>query len=434
MNDKRHSICIDNVSKKYKIYESPLDRIKDALGIRSKYKEFLALDNVSLNIGNGEFWGILGKNGSGKSTLLKIIARQLQPTTGTVDCESRITLLQLGIGFDPELSGLENIALSRMTQNLEIDYEDVINFVKEFSELGDFINYPVKTYSSGMYSRLAFATAIAGDPDVLIADEVLAVGDMSFSQKCLAKMREFKDAGKTVVVVTHDINSIKNFCDKAAWINNGKLISVGKAKTVAEDFRNYMIYGDARSLLVSEENNVNNAVVLNIGQYQDTDELWRIPNEMRRTVFNGSVKIDKYRFIDSASGEILTKLITGNEIMLEIALHVNGSIDIHSIGFTIHNSQGLIALHLNSEFFNQGIYTALPNCKYIAKFKFDVPMLSAGEYSISIACFEGNDAVLAEKYDFDSTVLFDFPKSILTERQGGYIIIPKGDFRIEDNV
>jgi len=197
MKSKELSIRVDGVTKDYRIYSTAVDRFRDALGLRANFKEFSALSDVSLKVNAGEFWGILGKNGSGKSTLLKIIAGQLQATKGSVICHGRIALLQLGIGFDPELTGLQNIKQSRLLQYLTDDYEQIVDFVTDFSELGDFINYPVKTYSSGMYSRLAFATAIAGHPDVLIADEVLAVGDMNFSQKCLAKMREFKDQGKT---------------------------------------------------------------------------------------------------------------------------------------------------------------------------------------------------------------------------------------------
>lgn len=432
-------IEVKNVSKKYRIYENPKERIKGALGFNSKYKEFLALDDVSIDIEKGQFWGIIGKNGSGKSTLLKIIARQLQPTSGKVICDSRITLLQLGLGFDPELSGLENIKLSRLAQTLKHDEEDVVEFIKEFSELGDFINFPVKTYSSGMHSRLAFATAIAGNPDVLIADEVLAVGDMNFSQKCLAKMREFRDQGKTVVLVTHDINAVKSFCNQAAWINEGKLISQGPAKPVAEDFRNFMLYG--KSSITNKKIKLSKSQLFE-DDLQGTQEkiknealsFWRIPNEERRTVYSGDVKIDKYRFYNAESLETLTELETGVLIGLEIVFHVKRPIDIHSHAFTIHDRNGMIALHLNSEFFGESPFAAEPNVSYTATFRFDVPMLAAGDYSISLGCSEGQEGVLVEKYDYDSTLTIASRQTYTTDRQGGYVIVPEGDFGCKENV
>ena len=438
MKSTEHAIQIRNVSKKYRIYENPKERIKDALGIRAKYKEFLALQDVTLDIGKGQFWGIVGKNGSGKSTLLRIIARQLQPTSGEVVCDSRITLLQLGLGFDPELSGVDNIRLSRLAQNLKVDQDDVVEFVAQFSELGDFINFPVKTYSSGMYSRLAFATAIAGNPDVLIADEVLAVGDMNFAQKCLAKMREFKEAGKTVVLVTHDINAVKSFCNHAAWLNHGELVSEGPAKVIAEDFRNYMLYGKVhRSLSALETTGVqapNAAAIASADESnEDSDAAWRIPTLERRTVFTGAVKIDQYRFCGAESDASLTDLSTGELIKLEIGFHVERAIDIHSFGFTIHDKHGMIAMHLNSEFFGQGEYRAEPGVSYVATFRFDVPMLAAGDYSISLGCSEGVDGVLIEKYDYDSIVTVAPRKSEITDRQGGYVIIPSGDFGFESH-
>ena len=436
MKATEHAIQIKNVSKKYRIYETPKERIKDVLGMRAKYKEFLALNDVSLNIGKGQFWGVVGKNGSGKSTLLKIIARQLQPSSGEVICDARITLLQLGLGFDPELSGIENIRLSRLAQNLKVDQEDVVEFVKQFSELGDFINFPVKTYSSGMHSRLAFATAIAGNPDVLIADEVLAVGDMNFSQKCLAKMREFKDAGKTVVLVTHDINAVKSFCNHAAWLNQGELISEGNAKAIAEDFRNFMLYGKVhRSLagLGKDANSSTDAAKAISDPGADPTSVWRTPNVERRTVFSGVVHIDRYRFSSAETDESLRELTSGEPIALEMAFHVERPIDLHSFAFTIHDRHGMIAVHLNSEFFGQGTYPATPGVEYKCAFKFDVPMLASGDYSISLGCSEGIDGTLVEKYDYDTTVTIVPPRSEITERQGGYVIIPSGDFGFESN-
>ncbi|NDY83477.1 ABC transporter ATP-binding protein [Orrella sp. NBD-18] len=422
------AIDIRDVSKKYKIYSSPKDRLKEAFGLNVKFKEFQALNSVSFEIHKGEFWGILGKNGSGKSTLLKIIAGQLSATSGEINCVGNVALLQLGLGFDPELTGKENIKYSRMAQNLVSDHEQITDFVTDFSELGDFIDYPVKTYSSGMYSRLAFATAIAGNPDILIADEVLSVGDISFTQKCLAKMREFKNAGKTIVLVTHDINAVKTFCDKAAWINSGHLISSGDAKTVSEDFRSYMMHGTMPSTRIQKKGSqIQNNRDIN-------EELWTIPNENRHTVKSTKIEITKYRFYDVENESSLSELCAGKWVEFQIEFRTKEFIEMHSFGVTIHNRQGMIAIHINSEFFNQTKEKFESQSLNIAKFKFEIPFLASDDYSITLGCSEGNDGHLLEKYDYDSTIYINHKKNHITENQGGYVLIPQGDFEYVKNV
>lgn len=431
MTDKQQpAIRINGVTKSYRIYPTPGQRLRDALGWKAQYKQFDALHDVSFDIMPGEFWGIVGKNGSGKSTLLKIVAGQLQPTGGEVVCSGNVTLLQLGLGFDPELTGLENIRHSRMLQNLSDDFESVVEFVKNFSELGDFINYPVKTYSSGMHSRLGFATAVAGDPDILIADEVLAVGDMNFSQKCLAKMREFKERGKTVVLVTHDVNSVKSFCDKGVWLNEGRLIRLGSGKMVAESFRNFMLYGSIQDL--DETDDVITQSASDASSPMDAVsppvEHWLVPKAVRRTVSSGQVEISGYRFLDQMTREVLERWSPGQSIEFQIAFCASEVLQMHSFGFTLHDRNGLIAVHLNSEFFDVQLHAIEPGKHYEARFCFDVPMLTGGDYSISFGCSSGSEGVLIEKFDYDSVVQIDWEKSNLTDRQGGYVLVPAGSF------
>ena len=426
MTNPKLSIKIDHVTKQYRIYSSPLERFRDALGWRADFKEFLALSDVSLNIHEGEFWGIVGRNGSGKSTLLKIVAGQLQATTGSASCFGRVALLQLGLGFDPELTGLDNIKHSRLLQNLSSDYDDVVEFVKEFSELGDFIKYPVKTYSSGMHSRLAFATAIAGDPDILIADEVLAVGDMNFSQKCLAKMREFKEKGKTIVLVTHDINAVKSFCDQAVWLNDGKAMLVGPAKMVAEDFRNFMLYGVTSSL--SEQGGLSEEGAT----AEDLKQRWTTPNKARRTIWTSKTEIIDYRFSDPYSGDTLVSLRPGQTIEFQIRFSFVEACEISSFGFTWNDRNGMIAVHLNSNFFGGEAFAGSVGDKMTARMTFDVPFLASGDYSLSMGLSD-HSGELIEKYDFDSIMEITHPPTQATEKQGGYVIIPEGKFMVDQD-
>jgi len=425
-------ISISNLTKRYRIFDRPVERLRDALGLAAKYKEFNALEDVSFDIRQGEFWGILGKNGSGKSTLLKIVAGLAQPTSGSVATSGKVALLQLGLGFDAEQTGLENIRQSRLVQNLASDYDEVVEFIKDFSELGDFINYPVKTYSSGMHSRLAFATAIAGAPDILIADEVLAVGDMSFSQKCLAKMREFKEQGKTIVLVTHDINAVRSFCDHGVWLNEGKRVAIGDAKAVAEDFRNFMLYGVLTPQHSSHEAEARSETAPDGSESHEP--AWIVPKTSRRTISTGQVELLSYRFTSRVTGETLTTLPAGEPITFEIRFRTAEPIALHSFGFTLHDRHGMIAVHLNSGFFGQTATDAPAGREGVARFQFDVPMLASGDYSISFGCSVGNEeGELVEKYDHDSIFTIAVPADPITESQGGYIVVPAGTFEYADH-
>ena len=226
-------VKVQNISKVYKLYDKPFDRVKEALNPfkKSYHKDFHALDNVSFEIKRGEALGIIGRNGNGKSTLLKIIAGVLTPTKGHVNTKGKISaILELTSSLKPELTGLENIEL-----NLKIsgftkpdELKQKIKEIEEFAEIGEFINQPVKTYSSGMKSRLGFGIATSSEPDILILDEVLAVGDFNFQQKCLAKINDMRDR-ISMIFVSHSMNSVRLFCDNVLVLEKGKRTFLGKA-------------------------------------------------------------------------------------------------------------------------------------------------------------------------------------------------------------
>lgn len=242
--NERLAIEIKEITKTYNMYNKPSDRFKEALNpMKKKYHDiFYALKNVNMSIKKGEMIGFIGENGSGKSTLLKIITGVLTPTQGEMNIDGKISaLLELGSGFNPEYSGYENIYLNGMVLGFtreEIDemIEDIINF----ADIGDHINQPVKTYSSGMFVRLAFAVAINVNPDILIVDEALAVGDLEFQLKCMEKFTETKNSGKTILFVSHDINSVRRFCDRVFWLKNGEVIEEGETMEVTTNYENYL--------------------------------------------------------------------------------------------------------------------------------------------------------------------------------------------------
>jgi lipopolysaccharide transport system ATP-binding protein len=240
------AIRVQGLSKCYQIYDNPGDRLKQFVYPRIKrllgravkpyFRDFWAVKDVSFEVKRGETVGIIGRNGSGKSTLLQMICGTLTPTGGTIQTHGRIAaLLELGSGFNPEFTGRENIFLNAAVMGMtkeEIDtrYDAIV----EFSEIGDFIDQPVKSYSSGMYVRLAFSVAVHVDPEILIIDEALSVGDIFFQTKCMRMMHDMMNRGVSVLFVTHDTNTVKSFCDRAVYLENGHQVAFDKTEKVVE--------------------------------------------------------------------------------------------------------------------------------------------------------------------------------------------------------
>jgi len=234
--NKNIAIKVQNLTKIYKLYKEPIDRLKEALHpLKKKYhNDFHALNDVSFEIKKGETVGIIGRNGSGKSTLLKIITGVLTPSSGRTNVHGKISaILELGAGFNPEMSGMENIYLNTSINGINKEQTDKkIQEIVKFSELGEFIHQPIKTYSSGMKARLGFAVAINIDPDILIVDEALAVGDAAFQRKCFAKMQEIRKDGATILFVSHSEGSIVSLCSRAIWLSKGEKVIEGEPKLV----------------------------------------------------------------------------------------------------------------------------------------------------------------------------------------------------------
>ena len=226
------------------MYAKPTDRLKEALDFRrrSYHDIFYALNDVNIHVKKGEMIGFIGENGSGKSTLLKIITGVLTPTSGEMQINGNIAaLLELGSGFNPEYSGYDNIYLNGMVLGFTKEQVDeMVDDIISFADIGDHLYQPVKTYSSGMFVRLAFAVAINVDPEILIVDEALAVGDLEFQLKCMEKFTEFRNAGKTILFVSHDVNAVRRFCDRVYWLKNGVVENEGETMEVTEEYENFL--------------------------------------------------------------------------------------------------------------------------------------------------------------------------------------------------
>ena len=253
------AIEVKDVVKIYKLYDKPKDRLKEALGLGRKqvHKLHYALNGVSLCINRGETVGIIGTNGSGKSTILKIITGVLHPTSGEVHVDGRISaLLELGAGFNQEYNGIENVYLNGTMMGFsEKEIDGKLPEILEFADIGDYVYQPVKTYSSGMFVRLAFAVAINIEPEILIVDEALSVGDVFFQAKCYHKFEEFKELGKTIVFVSHDLSSISKYCDRVYLLNKGTLLGEGTPKAMIDAYKRVLV-GQYELPEQSEEGNL----------------------------------------------------------------------------------------------------------------------------------------------------------------------------------
>ena len=240
-------IKVRDLVKKYNIYDEPLDRLKEIFSIKKKcyHKEFLALNGLTFDVEKGDAIGILGKNGSGKSTLLKMITGVLTPTSGTLEIKGKIAaILELGTGFNMEYTGVENIYLNgTMMGYTKEEMDEKVQGIIDFADIGDFINQPVKVYSSGMFARLAFAVASNVDPEILIVDEALAVGDTRFQMKCISKMKKLKEKGTTILFVSHATEQVKRFCNKAIWLKDGKIEAEGESSEIVDLYEDFMKYG-----------------------------------------------------------------------------------------------------------------------------------------------------------------------------------------------
>jgi len=307
------AVVVDGVSKRYRLYHERNQSLKATVlrGRRARYEEFWALTDVSFEIGAGKTFGLIGENGSGKTTLLKCIARILRPERGRITVDGRLcALLELGAGFHPELSGRENVYLNGAILGLskrDIDarFDDIV----AFSGLEHFIDSPVKSYSSGMYVRLGFAVAINVEPDVLLVDEVLAVGDAEFQQRCAEKFDDLRRAGRTIVIVTHALDSIRNLCDEVALLDHGRLRALGPPSSVINDYED-RVHENRRSDGIG----------------------WRWGS--------GEAEIERVEFLDG-NGRPTTHVRTGDPMVFRIHLVAEKPLERPVLGIGIHTLDGV---------------------------------------------------------------------------------------------
>ncbi len=415
------SIKVENLSKIYKLYDKPIDRLKESIHpFRKKYhRDFYALKDINFEIEKGETVGIIGKNGSGKSTLLKIISGVLTPTSGIVTVNGKVSaLLELGTGFNPEMTGLENVYFSGTIMGYsrgEIDAR--LEAILTFADIGEFIYQPVKTYSNGMFVRLAFSAAINVDPDILVVDEALAVGDAKFQAKCFRKFEEFQKKNKTILFVTHSTDQVVRHCNRAIFIDDGMKLSEGEPRVVSNQYLDLLFgkitpeklqeskeVGLQNSTLMAIEHQNNEKVLEFIKQYSDED----------RFIYRKSYNKNEYRWGNRHAEIVDYFIISGRDVdpvqcdpseQFNLYLKVKFDKDIERpiYGLNIKTVDGLLVYGNNSRDWDSQrsyFFQKAGDVKVVC-FSF-TPRLNSGNYMLSVGIAEDMEDIeipLDRRYD-----------------------------------
>ena len=369
---------VDNVSKEFKLYNRPWHRLKELALRRSYHRRHKALDGISFSVASGETLGILGRNGAGKSTLLKMLNGVLLPDSGTIHISGRVTgLLELGTGFDPNLSGAQNIVgngllLGMTRRQIEERREQII----AFSELGQFINEPIRTYSSGMTMRLAFSIAIHADPEIFLIDEALSVGDGHFQQKCMRRIKEFRARGGSIIFVSHDLNAVKMICDRAIVLSEGRVVA-DAAPEDAVNLYNQLLAGD--------------------------DEEYADRATLAHGYGTGEAIFEQVSLVGEGSGTSI--LASGDVANLYLNIHAAADVDDLAIGLMIRDRFGQDVFGTNSHYLGLPIRMQAGERR---QFRYRLPMrLAPGKYTLTLALHEGADHTVSCYHWRDNALSFE---------------------------
>ncbi|MDX2243465.1 MAG: ABC transporter ATP-binding protein [Leptolyngbyaceae cyanobacterium bins.302] len=417
------AISLRNVSKCFKRYAHPIDRLKEAMRPRKNYADtFWALHDINLDIAKGETLGVIGRNGSGKSTLLQIIAGTLTPTAGSVQVNGRVSaLLELGSGFNPEFTGRQNVFFNGRILGLsQADVEKRLDSIIAFADIGDFLDQPVKTYSSGMFVRLAFAVAIHVEPQILIVDEALAVGDIFFQQKCFQQLDQLKSQGVSILLVSHDMQAIVKLCDRAIILQHGHLNYKGIPSEMAAKYTE-MYYSqffveatDAADAETDSEVDLPSLSATELTPSPEVSEaLTSNPAEEGR--YGSMVGLISGVVITSTDGKPQTIFQIGEEVLLSIKINQHSStICPLNIGFQIKDRLGQVIIGANTCFLAEKFDPELFGKPFVCHFKFQLA-IAPEQYTIVVA---------AAEHDINAQVVYDW-----IEQAGVIHVIPPGKSR-----
>jgi len=443
------AIKVENLNKRYQVYGAPRDRLKQFLVPRIQriagqapkqyFFEFWALKDVSIEVKKGETVGIIGRNGSGKSTLLQIICGTLAPTSGGAKTHGRIAaLLELGSGFNPEFTGRENVYMNAAVLGLrKEEVDERFNDIATFADIGDFIEQPIKTYSSGMMVRLAFAVIAHVDADILVIDEALAVGDAFFTQKCMRFLRKFMKTG-TILFVSHDLNSIKNLCNYAIWLERGMVLHEGVPKKVCELYLEAFYEEQQGKSSTTMFRTIKKPVELAAVKDKRLDlvNTSNLRNDLK--VFNfdpdgasfgkGGAQIYLVQLLDD-NMQPLAWIVGGEKITLRIYARAHQDIDAPIIGFFVKDRLGQILFSDNTflSYIDQPVH-CLKGSELQADFVFYMPLLPAGDYSITAAIADGIQVEHVQHHWIHDVVFFRSESSSVAT---GLVGIPMLDVKLQ---
>lgn len=385
------SIEVKDLVKVYNLYNSSADRLKEIFSIRGKkfHDSYYALNGINFSVKKGETFGIIGTNGAGKSTLLKLITGVATPTEGAVNVHGKISaLLELGAGFNKDYTGIENIYLNgTMMGYSREEMKQRIDSIVEFADIGDFIYQPVKTYSSGMFARLAFAVAINIEPEILIVDEALSVGDVFFQNKCYKKFEELRKKNITVIFVSHDIGTVKQLCSRVLWLEHGIQQMVGDSVEVCNEYSNSILKKRAKEF--EKNNNTEFKESVSITKELKLEYYPEI-TYTNESILDEDVKIIS-SFISDHNGKRVSSCLAGENYTISIVFSTKRDIPECIAGFVIETVKGLWVINCNS--IASGLKDTFPVKKDTINkidFTFQMPKLVNGDYVVGVAISEGS--------------------------------------------
>jgi len=403
------AIRVADVTKIYKLYDNPKDRLKESLGLTRKkcYQEHYALNHINFEVKKGETVGIIGTNGSGKSTMLKLITGVLTPSSGEIQVDGRISaLLELGAGFNMEYTGIENIYLNgTMIGFSRNEIDEKMQEILDFADIGEFVHQPVKSYSSGMFVRLAFAVAININPEILIVDEALSVGDVFFQAKCYRKFEEFKQQGKTILFVSHDLGSITKYCDRAILLNKGEKIFEGTPKETVDIYKKVLV-NQFEPLELETDEDAND--ITKFSKEKDWKKSIQVNPELIE-YGEKSAEIIDYALLDE-NGLITNTFMKGTGFSVRMKIQAHKEVKEPIFAFTIKNLQGIELTGTNTTYEKAEVPPMEPGD--IREVTFTQRLdLQGGEYLVSLGCTgyqDGDFQVFHRLYDVCSlTVISD---------------------------
>ncbi|MEK4849596.1 ABC transporter ATP-binding protein [Paenibacillus sp. FSL H7-0756] len=370
-------ISVNNLSKTYKRYPSKWARVKEWVTGKNEHKPLEVLKNISFKVHQGESVGFIGHNGAGKSTLLKILTGTTYPSNGTVTVQGKIAaLLELGVGFHPDFTGIQNIYMLGQIMGLNnAEIDNLLPDIIDFAEIGDYLNEPVRTYSSGMAVRLAFSTATAVRPDILIVDEALSVGDSYFQHKCFSRIRKFREEGTSLLFVSHDPSAVKNLCDRAILLDQGVAIKDGHPDEILDYYNAIIAKREA-------ENEINQSIGHN--------------KKLITRSGNKDISISAVKIL--LAEKQVSAVQVGDEITLRVEMICNKKVNKPTVGFIIRDRLGNDIFGTNTYYLNNESISCRENEKIIAEFHLDAN-LGPGTYNITVAVHDQSDH-LTKNYDW----------------------------------